>query len=137
MSIFLRSFIYFVPDLTCCLLPVPSTLQNTLASTMMYQFNLKKETRKQQQKKNRKRRSTIASGPPPAANLSLSEFDFLQVLGTGTFGRVRLCMYKATRQYYCMKILRKQTIYRYKQMEHIKNEKNILKDLRHPGIVQL
>eukprot|EP00029_Vermamoeba_vermiformis_P007102 TRINITY_DN2973_c0_g1_i1.p1 TRINITY_DN2973_c0_g1~~TRINITY_DN2973_c0_g1_i1.p1 ORF type:complete len:908 (-),score=191.34 TRINITY_DN2973_c0_g1_i1:53-2776(-) len=117
---------------------VPSTLQNTLASTMMYQFNLKKETRKQQQlKKNRKRRSTIASGPPPTANLSLADFDFLQVLGTGTFGRVRLCMYKATRQYYCMKILRKQTIYRYKQMEHIKNEKNILKDLKHQGIVQL
>jgi serine/threonine protein kinase len=113
-------------------------LQNTLASTMMYQFNLKKETRKQQQqKKNRKRRSTIASGPPPTANLSLADFDFLQVLGTGTFGRVRLCMYKATRQYYCMKILRKQTIYRYKQMEHIKNEKNILKDLKHQGIVQL
>ena len=36
-----------------------------------------------------------------------------------------------------MKILRKQTLFRYKQLEHIKNEKNIMMNLNHPGIVQL
>jgi serine/threonine protein kinase len=57
--------------------------------------------------------------------------------GTGTFGRVRLCLHKETHQYYCMKILRKQIIYRYKQIQHLKNERDVLKNVQHPGIVRL
>lgn len=36
-----------------------------------------------------------------------------------------------------MKILRKQIIYRYKQIQHLKNERDVLKNVQHPGIVRL
>jgi len=112
---------------------VPATLQNTMAPSMMYHFNLKKE-RKEAEK--RKKKSIIASSLP-STHVTLKDFEFLQTLGMGTFGRVKLCVHKETHQYYCMKILRKQVIYRYKQVEHLQNERNVLRNVRHPGIVQL
>jgi len=60
-----------------------------------------------------------------------------KILGTGTFGKVRLCKHTPTKQYYCVKILRKQTIYKYRQVEHVRNEKYILLNVSHPGVVKL
>lgn len=77
--------------------------------------------------------------PPPQQlqNAKLEDFAILNILGTGTFGKVHLCVHRGTGMYYCLKILKKQTIYRFKQMDHVENEKQILLQLRHPGIVQL
>jgi len=61
----------------------------------------------------------------------------LEVLGTGTFGKVRLCRHITSKKHYCMKILSKAKIYKLKQVEHINNEKNVLKGISHPFIVKL
>eukprot|EP01121_Diplochlamys_sp_Union-15-3_P012294 TRINITY_DN3665_c0_g2_i4.p1 TRINITY_DN3665_c0_g2~~TRINITY_DN3665_c0_g2_i4.p1 ORF type:complete len:350 (-),score=59.09 TRINITY_DN3665_c0_g2_i4:46-1095(-) len=102
---------------------------------MMYEFNLKKENKKLPSRV-KKRKSAIGV-EAPGADSKLSDFEFLQVLGTGTFGKVRLCKHKSTKQYYCVKILRKDTIFKYKQVEHVKNEKAILLNVSHPGVVKL
>jgi len=60
-----------------------------------------------------------------------------ELAGTGTFGRVYLVKYKETGKYYALKVLRKMDVVRLKQVEHIKNEKNILLELNHPFIVTL
>jgi hypothetical protein len=54
----------------------------------------------------------------------------LTKLGTGTFGKVRLCRYKDTKKHFCMKILNKARIVRLKQTEHIQNERDVLKKVR-------
>ena len=59
------------------------------------------------------------------------------MIGTGTFGKVKLCQHKATGTYMCMKILNKETVVRLKQQEHCKNEKEILMGNKHPFIVNL
>lgn len=52
----------------------------------------------------------------PSADLSnlfpqtMSDFDYLKLLGKGTFGKVILVKEKATGMYYAMKILRKEVI---------------------------
>eukprot|EP00741_Cyanophora_paradoxa_P010446 tig00000037_g10101.t1 len=65
------------------------------------------------------------------------DFEMGATLGTGTFGRVRICRHKKTGKPYALKILNKAEIIRLKQVEHIKNEKNILARIEHPFIVNL
>ncbi|XP_021942066.1 protein kinase DC2 [Zootermopsis nevadensis] len=60
-----------------------------------------------------------------------------EISGTGTFGRVCLCREKSTKKYGAMKILAISDVIRLKQVEHVKNEKNILQEIRHPFIVNL
>lgn len=68
----------------------------------------------------------------------LSEFELLETLGTGTFGRVRLCRHKTQQEkYFALKILKKNEIIRLKQVEHIISEKQILGKVDHPFIVKL
>ncbi|KAI9228890.1 MAG: kinase-like domain-containing protein [Piptocephalis tieghemiana] len=101
--------------------------------------------------------------PPRRSGYSLSDFDLLNTLGTGTFGRVYLCRpsrahqpplplpsspsdegsvmvnsdEKASGGFYAMKVLKKSDVVRLRQVEHINSEKDILTDVRHPFIVNL
>ena len=62
----------------------------------------------------------------------------LATLGTGTFGRVRLVKDKAGgTAYYALKMLKKSEIIRLKQVDHIKNEVDLLSKITHPFIVNL
>lgn len=58
-------------------------------------------------------------------------------LGTGTFGRVALVQHKKTCEYGALKILALSDILRLKQVQHVKNEKNILQQINHPFIVNM
>lgn len=57
--------------------------------------------------------------------------------GTGTFGRVALCLEKNEKSVYALKILSINHVIHKKQIEHVKNEKNILLEISHPFIVQM
>jgi len=43
-------------------------------------------------------------------NAALDEFDRIRTLGTGSFGRVMLVQYKASKSFHAMKILDKQKV---------------------------
>lgn len=70
-------------------------------------------------------------------NIDKSNFEITTTLGTGSFGRVRLCKYNGTEEFFAMKILRKTRVIKMKQENHIKWEKKILCGIRHPFIVNL
>jgi len=74
-----------------------------------------------------------------AAGVSKRSFVLGTTLGTGTFGRVRIVTYSLNSKvyYYALKMLKKSEIIRLKQVEHVKNEKNILMMIAHPFIVSL
>eukprot|EP00296_Roombia_truncata_P000160 JP435823.1.p1 GENE.JP435823.1~~JP435823.1.p1 ORF type:complete len:353 (+),score=95.56 JP435823.1:59-1117(+) len=65
----------------------------------------------------------------------MSDFELKEILGTGSFGKVRLVRHKSSSFVFAMKQLSKSLILRTKQLEHIMAEKNILASLAFPFIV--
>ena len=59
-----------------------------------------------------------------------------KMLGQGAFGEVRLCLHKASQSQRAVKVLRKNLLDP-KEMEMLKNEIAILKDMDHPNIVNM
>ena len=78
-----------------------------------------------------------SEGQEPKSNFSLDSIDILKVIGTGTFARVCLCQEKVSREYYALKVLTMADVIKLKQVEHVKNEKDILSEVNHPFIVSL
>jgi len=74
-------------------------------------------------------------------NICLSDFELMDTLGTGSFGRVRLVKFlqapAGTPIYYALKILKKSEVIYLKQVEHVKTEKKLLEQIMHPFIVNL
>lgn len=66
-----------------------------------------------------------------------SDFELLQTLGTGSFGRVRLAKEKSSGKFFAMKILKKYDIIKLKQVDHVISENKILADIDHPFLVGL
>lgn len=69
--------------------------------------------------------------------LKLSDYEILQTLGAGSFGRVRLSRHKASNRYVAIKSLKKAEIIRIKQVDHVISENNILCSINHPFIVAM
>jgi hypothetical protein len=72
---------------------------------------------------------------------SLADLAVSTTLGTGTFGRVRVCQWAdgsgADGGYYALKMLKKSEIIRLKQVDHIKSEIHLLSRIENPFIVNL
>ncbi|GAA6003985.1 cAMP-dependent protein kinase [Rhodotorula paludigena] len=77
--------------------------------------------------------------------LTLGDFDMLDTLGTGTFGRVILARLRTSPSrpqqqqplYFAMKVLEKNTVVRLRQVEHVNSERSTLAHVRHPFVVNL
>jgi len=72
----------------------------------------------------------------------LEDLEMIKTIGTGTFARVFLCrprahLNRANTDYYALKVLAMHDVIRLKQVDHVKNEKSILSEIRHPFIVDL
>ncbi|XP_026543560.1 RAC-beta serine/threonine-protein kinase isoform X1 [Notechis scutatus] len=68
---------------------------------------------------------------------TMSDFDYLKLLGKGTFGKVILVREKATGRYYAMKILRKKVIIAKDEVAHTVTESRVLQNTRHPFLTAL
>ncbi|TWW79236.1 serine/threonine-protein kinase Sgk2b isoform X1 [Takifugu flavidus] len=67
-----------------------------------------------------------------------SDFDYLKVIGKGSFGKVLLAKHRKHGRYYAVKVLQKEMIVKRKEQKHVMVERNVLlKGLRHPFLVGL
>ena len=105
--------------------------------------------------------STASNG---SDTIRVEDLEIIKTIGTGTFARVCLCRLRnpsgnnnnnngkamgetgtanqqqptpRTTKYFALKILTMHDVIRLKQVEHVKNEKNILMDIKHPFIIDL
>lgn len=67
----------------------------------------------------------------------ISAYQFLENLGKGTFGEVKLAIHKATGQNVAIKVLDKKKIDRKKDQERIVSEINILQRVNHKNIIKI
>jgi len=69
--------------------------------------------------------------------VTLENFEFLKVLGKGTFGKVILCREKATGRLYAIKILKKEVIIQKDEVAHTLTENRVLRTTSHPFLISL
>ncbi|CAD6996390.1 RAC serine/threonine-protein kinase [Ceratitis capitata] len=69
--------------------------------------------------------------------VTLENFEFLKVLGKGTFGKVILCREKATAKLYAIKILKKEVIIQKDEIAHTITESRVLQTTNHPFLISL
>jgi serine/threonine protein kinase len=53
--------------------------------------------------------------------MKLADYDVLNTLGTGSFGRVKLAKNKLTGKFFALKMLKKSDIVKSKQVDHVMN----------------
>ena len=68
--------------------------------------------------------------------IKISEYEFMQTLGAGSFGRVKLSKHKSTGKFWAIKILKKGELIKLKQVDHIMNEIRILTIINHPFLIK-
>uniref|UniRef100_A0A8C4QI35 non-specific serine/threonine protein kinase n=1 Tax=Eptatretus burgeri TaxID=7764 RepID=A0A8C4QI35_EPTBU len=73
----------------------------------------------------------------PRSRVTMNDFDYLKLLGKGTFGKVILVREKATGQYYAMKILKKEVIVAKDEVAHTLTENRVLQSTKHPFLTHL
>lgn len=71
------------------------------------------------------------------SRIGLHDFEFIKVLGKGTFGKVILSREKLTGKLYAIKILKKQVIIAKEEVEHTLTENRVLQKCRHPFLTDL
>lgn len=69
--------------------------------------------------------------------VTLESFEFLKVLGKGTFGKVILCREKSTARLYAIKILKKEVIIQKDEVAHTQTENRVLRNTNHPFLPSL
>ncbi|XP_039756998.1 RAC serine/threonine-protein kinase [Pararge aegeria] len=69
--------------------------------------------------------------------ITLEKFEFVKVLGKGTFGKVVLSREKGTGKLYAMKILKKHLIIQKDEVAHTITENHVLKKAKHPFLTAL
>ncbi|KAF3834321.1 hypothetical protein F7725_025525 [Dissostichus mawsoni] len=66
------------------------------------------------------------------------DFDYLKIIGKGSFGKVLLARHKESSNYYAVKVLQKKIIMKKKEQKHIMAERSVLmKNIKHPFLVGL
>ncbi|CAL4062293.1 unnamed protein product, partial [Meganyctiphanes norvegica] len=76
-------------------------------------------------------------GSKKKRKITLDNFEFLKVLGKGTFGKVILCREKSSNHFYAIKILRKDVIIKRDEVAHTLTENRVLQRVDHPFLTYL
>ncbi|KAF6727302.1 Serine/threonine-protein kinase Sgk3 [Oryzias melastigma] len=88
--------------------------------------------------KNSSTSRNINLGPSGNPQAKPTDFDFLKVIGKGSFGKVFLAKRKHDGKFYAVKVLQKKVILNRKEQKHIMAERNVLlKNVKHPFLVGL
>lgn len=84
-----------------------------------------------------KNATPVMRGKNTSGKYCLTDFQILRTLGTGSFGRVHLVRSNHNGRFYALKVLKKQTIVKLKQVEHTNDERRMLSVVSHPFLIRM
>ena len=67
----------------------------------------------------------------------LSQFTLVKTIGRGTFGKVCLSLHQPSKTYHAMKILSLRELLQLDQVDHVRSERRLLAEVRHPFLMSL
>ncbi|KAM4580098.1 serine/threonine-protein kinase Sgk2b [Odontesthes bonariensis] len=89
-------------------------------------------------RRRREEKAALSSANTEASQMKPSDFDYLKVIGRGSFGKVLLAKHRKQGGYYAVKVLQKQMIIKRREQQHVMVERSVLlKGLQHPFLVGL
>jgi len=122
-------------------------------SMAVSQLGMQQQSQQYQQQYQQQHQQQLAQQPPqiPQAQAqppqeqarvtkgkySLADFQMLQTLGTGSFGRVHLVQSRHNQRFYAVKVLKKAQVVKMKQVEHTNDERRMLGEVKHPFLITL
>ena len=74
-------------------------------------------------------------GKDTTKEVTFEDFNFIMVIGRGTFGKVFLAELKQTKQLFAVKSIRKDILIQYDQVDNTILEKDIMFECDHPFLV--
>uniref|UniRef100_A0AAV2MDB7 Uncharacterized protein n=1 Tax=Knipowitschia caucasica TaxID=637954 RepID=A0AAV2MDB7_KNICA len=94
--------------------------------------------RSQGKLRRRQEKCTLDSTDHETALMKPSDFDYLKLIGKGSFGKVLLARHRTQGGYYAVKVLQKDLIVKRREQRHVMVERSVLlKGLDHPFLVGL
>ncbi|KAM9852105.1 serine/threonine-protein kinase Sgk2b [Aulostomus maculatus] len=114
-------------------------LQKWASSQQLCQhLDAQKILRQQSKQKKQKEKVTVKAANHETSRMKPSDFDYLTLIGKGSFGKVLLARHRKHGGYYAVKVLQKQMIVKRKEQKHVMVERSVLlKGLQHPFLVGL
>ncbi|XP_060937192.1 serine/threonine-protein kinase Sgk2b [Limanda limanda] len=89
-------------------------------------------------RKEKVKKSPASSVDTETSQTNPSDFDYLKVIGVGSFGKVLLARHREQGGYYAVKVLQKKIIVKRREQRHVMVERSVLlKGLQHPFLVGL
>lgn len=98
-------------------------------------FDAQKMEKERGEFENESRKSVMLRSRIPQQDVSLQDFELKVQLGRGTFGKVYLAELRITSKLYAIKVIRKDVLIEYDQIESTQLEKDILFAADHPFLV--
>ncbi|ETW47985.1 AGC/AKT protein kinase [Plasmodium falciparum MaliPS096_E11] len=105
--------------------------KNRMENECLYKYDEKEEIGK------KRLRNSMSLSYERKKRIRPESFNYLKVIGEGSYGKVMLVKHVQNKKLYAMKILRKENILSRNQLEHTKVERNVLKCVSHPFIVKM
>uniref|UniRef100_A0A7E4VPX7 non-specific serine/threonine protein kinase n=1 Tax=Panagrellus redivivus TaxID=6233 RepID=A0A7E4VPX7_PANRE len=81
--------------------------------------------------------STSKIPPSKRSRVTLNDFEFLKMLGVGSFGKVVLSREKRSGRLYAIKILKKAVVVSKDEVQHTMTENRVLQKCKHPFLTEL
>ena len=111
--------------------------QNIAKNNSSYIFDSSKHLISREPKQNSSKSIKKKSNKNKYNKVKLEDFQFIRLIGVGSYGKIYVASKKSSNKLYAIKILNKKNVYNQNERQNIKTERTVLAKLNHPFIMKL